>query len=435
MMGALCYCEMSSVVKKTGSSYVFILNCYGQAAGFLVNWTNVFLFAPCDAAILLYTIGSYACAPFYENHTSSEYLWVSKLVGISVMLVISLINSLGARKSGAFQIVFIVIQMVVFALVLCLGVYSLASTDSVKHFSPQVTFNNTWSGLKNDFPSLGIALFNALYCFDGYATISYLVEEVVDPDRAVPLLTFTSIPFVTFIYILITLACASVLTHKEIASSNVFLSVFAEKIGGSSLSYAVPFAIAACVIPSLSAVFYNLPRMIMSSSREGQFPRMFSLIHKERRTPMPAIAYLTLASIVVTLMDFELQTLLLVCNITIWFEYAFAVSTILVNRWRKPDADRVYKTWLITPVIVIVVPMVLLVLAFVEQPVGTGTVVMLMLLSLPVYFVCFVALKKMSGQRYLGVVAWLKKLDDFLFVFLNKHAQLVECKVVASNQE
>ena len=113
-----------------------------------------------------------------------------------------------------------------------------------------------------------------------------------------------------------------------------------------------------CVVPALSSVFYNLPRLMMSSAREGQLPRLFALIHRERRTPVPSIAFLAFASIVVTLMDFDFQTLLQVCNIVIWFEYAFAISTILVNRWRKPDAVRAYKTWITTPVVMILVPLV-----------------------------------------------------------------------------
>ena len=421
LIGALCYSEMVSVVKKTGASYIFILDCYGSAAGFLVNWTNVFLFAPCDACILLYTIGMYTCAPFYGDHTSPEYLWASKLVGICVMLVISVISSLGAKKSGSFQIAFIVIQMVVFATIVCLGVYSLATTDGSisKHFSFTVVFNNTLSGLRQDLPSFGIALFNALYCFDGYVTIAFIVEEVVNPEKAVPLLSFTSIPFVTFIYILINLASASVLTHQEIADSNVFLSDLAQKVGGSSLSYVVPFAIAMCVVPALSSVFYNLPRLMMSSAREGQLPRLFALIHRERRTPVPSIAFLAFASIVVTLMDFDLQSLLQVCNIVIWFEYAFAISTILVNRWRKPDAVRAYKTWITTPVVMILVPLVLLILAIIEKPVVTMIILGLMLLSLPVYFVF---LKK----RWLSCFG---TLNGFLYDVLMKRAPLVECKV------
>ncbi|XP_066927844.1 b(0,+)-type amino acid transporter 1-like [Clytia hemisphaerica] len=417
LIGALCYCEMASIVKKTGSSYVFILDCYGPAAGFLVNWANVFLFAPCDACILLLTIGLYACAPFYEDHTSPEYQWMSKLVGIVIMLCISVIHCLGAKKSGIFQMVFMAIQMLVFATIVGLGIYSLSARNTYHHFETNIVFNNTLNGLSDEFPSFGIALFNALYCFDGYVTIAFIVEEVINPSKAVPLLSFTSIPFVTFLYILINLACAAVLTHKEIATSNVFLSDVAFKIGGESLSYVVPFAVSICVVPALSAVFYNLPRLMMSAAREGQFPRFFALIHRERRTPIPSVIFLAIVSTVLTLLNLELQSMLQICNIVIWFEYAFAVSTILVNRWRKPNMKRAYKTWLITPIIMIVIPLILLILAIMEKSFITILILVLMMLGLPVYFVC---LKK----------RWISsRLNQFVYRILVNNTNLVECKI------
>ena len=95
LLGALCYCEMVSVVNKTGASYIFILDCYGKAPGFIVNWTNALIFAPCDACILLITIGLYVCAPFFEDHNSLEYHWCSKLVGLVCMVAVAGINCLG----------------------------------------------------------------------------------------------------------------------------------------------------------------------------------------------------------------------------------------------------------------------------------------------------------------------------------------------------
>jgi len=417
LTSALCYCEMTAIVKKTGGSYVFILDCYGPAAGFIVNWTNILLFGPCDACILLSTIGLYTCAPFFDDHNSQEYLWASKGVGIVFMLLLAGISSLGAKKSGAFQIAFTVIQMAVFATIFGLGVFSLVTTNAIEHFSPSVVFNNTMASFVSELPSFGIAIFDALYCFDGYIIIAFIVEEVVNPSRAVPLLSLTSIPFVTFVYILINLACGSVLTHEEIANSQVFLFDVAKKIGGDTLSYLVPFAVAISVVPGLAAVFFNLPRLMMSAAREGQFPAFFSLIHKDRRTPIPAILFFTIQTIVLTLISLDMQTMLQICNITIWFEYAFAISTVLINRWRRPNIHRTYKTWITTPIVMVIVPMILLVLTIIEKTTSTLLIIMLMALSLPIYYVCF-------KQQWIS-----SKLNIYIYNRLAEHTPLLKCKI------
>lgn len=387
LLGALCYCEMVSVVNKTGASYIFILDCYGKAAGFSVNWTNALIFAPCDACILLVTIGLYACAPFFNDHNSVEYMWCSKMVGMIVMVIIAGISCLGAKKSGTFQIIFLTVQMLLFCLIFGMAIYTASTTDSYKQLLPSITFNNTFASLKKDFPAFSIALFNALYCFDGYATIAYIAEEAVNPARTIPLVTFTSIPFVAFVYILINLACAAVFTHSQMAASKILVTDVAVRVGGNSFIYLMPVAVALCIIPALSAVFYNLPRLIMSSAREGQFPSVFSLIHKHRRSPIPAIVYLAIVTSLLTLSNLSIETMLQFCNISIWFEYAFAISTILTNRYRRPEIKRTYQTWITTPVFMIIVPVVLLVLLFYEKPLSTSLVLLLMLLSLPVYYV------------------------------------------------
>lgn len=394
LLGSLCYCEMTSVAKKTGGSYIFVLDCYGEAAGFLVNWTNAIVFAPCDAYILLLTIGSYACAPFFVDHASSEYIFASKLVGLLVMLMVAFISSLGAKKSGVVQLVFLLVQILVIITIVCLGVYSAYTSYTISNLSPRVTFNGTLSALQHDLPSFSIAMFNALYCFDGYAAVAYVVEEVKNPTKTIPLIAFTAIPFVTLVYLLINLASAAALTHYELSLSELFIYEIANKVGGKALGHVVPFAVAACVVPALAALFYNVPRLIMSSSREGQFPCFFSLIHKDRRTPIPAIIFLFVFASILTFVDLSLETMLQVCNITIWFEYGFAISTILVNRWKRPNAKRIYRTWITTPVFMILVPLVLLGLAIVEKPLPTCMILLVMALGLPLYYLWSVLKKK-----------------------------------------
>lgn len=416
LLGALCYCEMVSVVRKTGASYVFVLDCYGKAAGFVVNWTNAMIFAPCNVSILTVTIGLYTCVPFFKDTTSPEYIWCSKFVGLAIMTIIVAINCLGARKSGVFQIAFITIQMIVFLMIVCLGIYSAATTKSIHNLSPNVVFNNTLEGFTEDFPSFGIALFNALYSFDGYTTNAYIIEEIENPAYNIPFITLTSIPFITFIYIVINLACGAALTHSEIASSNIVVATLTKKVGGNFLVYFVPFCVAMSIVPTLSAVFYNLPRVVMSSAREGQFPSLFSLIHKDRRTPILAIIFLGFTTNILIFMDLSNETLLQCCNISAWFEYAFAFSTILVNRYRRPYIQRTYKTWITTPIFMMLVSVTLFVLSCVEKPWTTLCIFLVMLLSLPVYYVCL-------HKRWLSFLPL-----DKLCLFVMQRLPLVKCE-------
>ena len=58
LLGALCYCELASIVKKTGSSYIFVLECYGKVPAFVTLWANVLIIAPCVSSVVAYIAGS-----------------------------------------------------------------------------------------------------------------------------------------------------------------------------------------------------------------------------------------------------------------------------------------------------------------------------------------------------------------------------------------
>ncbi len=77
--GALCYLEMAHLVKKSGSTYIFIKEAYsfgrrkpwmdhfGSLCGFIVAWTDIAILQPLSSAIMALAIGHYTCRPFFIN--------------------------------------------------------------------------------------------------------------------------------------------------------------------------------------------------------------------------------------------------------------------------------------------------------------------------------------------------------------------------------
>ena len=77
LSGALCYLELGLMVKKSGSTYVFIkeafsfgrskpwMEQFGCLCGFVVAWISVVILQPLGHAIILVALGSYMCRPFF----------------------------------------------------------------------------------------------------------------------------------------------------------------------------------------------------------------------------------------------------------------------------------------------------------------------------------------------------------------------------------
>ena len=168
LLGSLCYCELASVVKKTGSSYIFVFDCYGECPAFVFLWTNAVIVIPCCVSVVAYTAGLYICTPFIADQTSSSFVWYSKRIAVLILLIAVFINCIDVKATGNIQTVLTMLYTGIVGLIVGFGIYQVSITKDVPNLKPSVIFNNTLSGLTQHFVVIGSAVFSALWCFDGW---------------------------------------------------------------------------------------------------------------------------------------------------------------------------------------------------------------------------------------------------------------------------
>ena len=388
LLGALCYCELATTLKKTGSSYIFVLDCYGETLAFIIIWANIIFVAPFTNGIVAYIAGSHICHLFIQDQSSSSFIWYSKLVAIFLLYFSIVMNIYGAKASGHVEKVLVTIQGTLVLLIISLGVYHASVTKSADNLSPDVMFNNTWSGITEDIPALGSAMFNALLCFVSFYMIAQFVEEIVDPTRNIPLVTFTTIPAVILVYCALNVAFLMVINQQELASSTIVVTNVAKTVAGKNFAYIIPVFVTVACVGTLITLCYQLPRIVMSAARERQLPAILGLIHKTRRTPIPAILLTAVSATVMIMFAEYLEAGIHILNIALWIQYPVVFSTIIVSRFTKPHADRPYRVWITTPLFMICVSLLLLISSFTNNPLNTGIVTSLILLGIPLHYVC-----------------------------------------------
>ena len=215
LLGSLCYCELASVVKKIGSSYIFVFDCYGECPAFVLLWGNAVVTIPCGISIVAYTAGIYICTPFIADQSSSSFVWFSKLFAVLLILLAIFINCIGVKTTGNLQIILTIVYGCIVALIVAFVIYQVSIIKKVPNLKPSVMFNNTLSGITQHFSVIGSAMFTALWCFDGWFYVAQFVEEIVEPARNIPLVAFTSIPTVTIFYVVINIAVYQYLASKR----------------------------------------------------------------------------------------------------------------------------------------------------------------------------------------------------------------------------
>ena len=414
LLAAFCYCELATLVKKTGGEFIFIKEAFGGLAAFVTIWAQAFVIFPLSHAILSIAIGEHITSLFYDIN-STNGLWMTKGVAVCCMLVIVMMNSLSPDSSNRAQLFFVLFQSTSVALIVVLGLWkiSIGNTSNYYHM-----FDNTARGF--DFGSFVVAFYDGLFPYDGFAYITYITEEMENLERDLPLSIVTGIPFVMICYVSVNLALMSVLTRNEIASSGTVASTFLKKIFGSEVAMIMPPVIALSVFNCLKGAVFTQSRQVLSAAREGQLPEVLSWIDRNKRTPVPSMIFMFVLCLLWILpLGTGTQTLITSYSFAVWLTYAATIASLIVLRVQKPDDPRPFKVWIANPMFTAVFAVILVISSFIKKPAESGFTLAFILLSLPTYFLFI--------HKDDSLPEWFRSGKENIYAFMLEHSNLVPC--------
>ena len=419
MLAASVYCELNGMFPKTGSTYIYVLQTFGRVPGFMVVWSYVVILTPAAISVVLLTFGAYITQLFIEDQTTMTFVITSKAIGFAAFLFMVGLNSIGVQVTGHFQYLFSLSQTIIVLLLAGLGIYEVCnSADNLTNFNFSVAFNNTLDVFKfKNAGTFGLAVFNTMWAYDGWSYVPFLSEELINPDRNMPLITFTAIPFVVFLYLLLNVLFMLALTKEELTRSVTVAVTLAHKVAGKKFSYIMPVFIAITCLGTLNSDVYSASRFFMSAAREKQLPSVLGFIHRKRRTPLPAIFLTCILTAIWTCIGRDVEDLIFYFNSCIWLIFGAGFASCLYLKLTRAEYFRPYKVYLANPVCMVCVSVILVFLAVVAHPTETAFCMLVVALSLPVYFIFF---HKKWGSRCVSTT-----FSDYLTKKLN----LVPCDI------
>ncbi len=419
LFGALCFCELACMYGKTGGLYIYLHEAYGNVVSFVCVWAQMMVITPLGLGVTALAVGNHIVAPFYDIESSSG-MWLTKMVAVLTILLSTAINCVSTSFVGRSAIFFTIIQTVSVCLLVVLGMWQVAIGNTANYVT---MFNNT-----DDFEigSFGIALYNGLWGYEGWGKVAVVSEELENLDRDLWLSIVTGMPFVFLCYVLVNLAFMAALTRDEIANSSTVATTFVESILGKKVAILVPFAVAFSSIGSMNGQMFMPARLILSASREGQLPCFLSFIHKQRRTPIPAVlALLALSVIWILVPGIDMQSLMSIFSTTIWTQYFMAIFSLILMRVRKPHLKRPFKVWIINPVFTCLCALFLIVIPFLQKPRESAICFSILLTALPVFYIF---IKKFDSLPWCLHTA-IDKFNEFL----RQKCNLVPCVYLGEN--
>uniref|UniRef100_A0A668AR11 Si:ch73-352p4.8 n=1 Tax=Myripristis murdjan TaxID=586833 RepID=A0A668AR11_9TELE len=369
--GALCYAELGTTFTKSGGHYTYLLETLGPLPAFLRLWTEFLFIRPAVASYVSLAFGRYVVEPFFAP-------CAAPMVLIKIVTFVVAVNCWSVTVASRTQVTLTFVKMFALVLIIIPGVIALAKGGQTENFQ---------NGFEVDLLTLDrlpLAFYNGLYAYGGWFYLNFVTEEVINPNRNIPLAIICSMVTVTVFYVLVNVAYYTVMTPAELLLSDAVAVTFANR-ALQGLASVIPILVATSCLGALNGGFFGSPRMLFVGAREGHWPALFSMIHIRRHTPLPAVLLLY-PLVVVMIATGEIYQLINFASFTRWFFIALATLGMLIHRHRFPLHPRPFKVPLAIAVIFTVVCFFIVGLSLYSDPWNTGRSCALTLTGIPVYF-------------------------------------------------
>jgi basic amino acid/polyamine antiporter, APA family len=380
LLGALTYGELSAVNPKAGGIYVHLRDCFGPLPAFLFGWTLFFAMNGGTVATLAVAFST----------TLSQVIPLSgamnKVVSITMIAVLTLVNIKGTRESADLQNWTTGIKVgAILLMAVALFAFGHGFSESTAAIWPSAFSGSLASGF-------GLAMIGVLWAYEGWQYVTFSAGEVVNPQRNYPRALFVGTAALIAIYLLANLAYLAALGPAGVAGSTSVAAESLTAVVNPTAARLIALTILVSVFSAANSNVLTCPRVYYAMANDGLFFRKLAEVHPRFGTPAFAIvAGSSWAAVLALAGSFtELLTYVIFCG---WIFYGLAAATIFVYRKRIPDAERPYKVpgypW--TPLLFIVAAFVLVANTLFnnlrDQPGKSALALGSIALGLPAYFI------------------------------------------------
>ncbi|MBE3603671.1 amino acid permease [bacterium] len=337
-MAALCYAEFAAMIPIAGSAYSYSYATMGELVGWIIGWDLVLEYAVGAAAVAVGWSGYLAVIlegmgihlPYALTHAPAPgALMQIDLPALLIVLLITGILFIGISESARVNSAIVAVKLFAIAVVILVGAFYIRPAN----WSPFVPFG--WSGVMR-----GAAVI--FFAYIGFDAVSTAAEEVVDPNRDLPIGILASLFLCTALYIAVAAVLTGMAPALKIDLKAPLASAFVMR-GLNAVAGIVSIGAVAGLTSVLLVLLLGQSRIFFAISRDGLLPPIFSRIHPRFRTPYWPT---TLTGIVVGLTAalLPIQEIAELANIGTLFAFVLVCFGLWILRRVDPARPRPFRT-------------------------------------------------------------------------------------------
>ncbi|KAL5012570.1 hypothetical protein ScPMuIL_011121 [Solemya velum] len=376
MIGAYCYAELGVSITRSGADYAYIFEAFGPFCAFLRLWVECMIVRPCSQAIVALTFAYYVIEPLFPDCSQPDT--AVRLLAVVCILILTAVNSFDVKWATRVQDVFTYAKVLALILIIITGFVQLGRGQLDN-------FQNLFEHTETDIGKISLSFYSGLFAYNGWNYLNFVIEELKNPYKNLPKAIWISIILVTVVYTLANIAYFTTVSRTEMVSGAAVAVMFSNRLYGV-MWWIMPIFVSLSTFGGVNGILFTTSRLFYVGGREGHMPKILSMVQVQKMTPMPAVIFIGLLSLVY-LTSSNMYALINYVSFVNWLAIGLSVVVLLFFRWKRPEMNRPIKVALVWPIIYVTVSVFLVILPLYASPVETGIGILIILSGVPVYVI------------------------------------------------
>ena len=281
LVDSLIWSELGAALPNAGGSFYFLRTAYGEKSwgklmSFLYTWQTM-IQAPLVIASGAIGFSYYAGYLFELNDITSRIVSGGVVILLTALLYRN-ISTIGKMSTLLWVGVVGTILWIIWG-----GLQNGHLFEPIKVMNDGLQVNALFG------VALGAASVKTIYSYLGYYNVCHLGSEIKDPAKIIPRSMLLSVIGIAILYLLMNMSVVSVIPWQEASESKFIVSLFLEKLYGTTAATIGTVLILWIAFASLFAVMLGYSRVPYAAAKEGEFFEVFSKLHPTKHFPHVAL--------------------------------------------------------------------------------------------------------------------------------------------------